>query len=453
MTLFADPPQVDTDITPGTDMAPETEVPPVADTPPAFAFDVAIIGLGYVGLPTAISFHAGGSRVLGIDVSARRLITIHAGQADLLPRDQERLAAALEGVDLVLTAEVSRIAEAAAVVICVPTPVDEHLVPDLSLLKGACDTAVANAVPGQTIMLTSTTYVGCTQDFLVAPLAERGLQVGTDVFVAFSAERIDPGNDAFDQSLIPRVVGGATLECRAAAVSLLAQYALKVHPVESLAAAEMTKLVENTFRAVNIALANEFSDICAHLGIDVNDVIDAAATKPYGFMAFRPGPGVGGHCIPCDPHYLLWQLKRDRIDAPLIERTMTEIALRPSRVVQQAKERLAAAGKPIRDASVLVVGVSYKPNVADLRESPALEILDRLAASGARVGYLDHHFDELRLPSGATLEATVDPASFGADLVLIHTRHRDVDLSWVTPSYAVLDPRYPAKSVTSEKVA
>jgi UDP-N-acetyl-D-glucosamine dehydrogenase len=337
-------------------------------------------------------------------------------------------------------------------VICVPTPVDEHLVPDLAILKSACDTVVANAVPGQTIMLTSTTYVGCTQDFLVDPLRERGLRAGREVSVAFSAERIDPGNDAFDQSLVPRVVGGATERCRADAVALLRRYALEVHEVGSLAAAEMTKLLENTFRAVNIALANEFADICDHLGIEVNDVIDAAATKPYGFMPFRPGPGVGGHCIPCDPHYLLWQLKRDRVDAPLIERTMGEIAQRPGRVVEQAKERLAENGAALRRSKVLVVGVSYKPDVADLRESPALEILERLEGAGARIGYLDHHFPSLRLPSGRELEGVEDPASFGADLVLIHTAHKDVDLSWVTPAQTVLDTRYPARR-TAEAVA
>jgi nucleotide sugar dehydrogenase len=445
MTLYADTPGVDSDL------HPSDAVTPIAEAP-AFAFDVAIVGLGYVGLPTAISYHAGGNRVLGVDVSTRRLSTIHEGRADLLPRDQERLATALAGDALQLTADASRLTEAAAVVICVPTPVDEHLVPDLSLLQSACRTVVEHAVPGQTIMLTSTTYVGCTQDFLVTPLRERGLRAGSDVSVAFSAERIDPGNDAFDQALVPRVVGGATARCRAAAVDLLRRYALEVHEVGSLAAAEMTKLLENTFRAVNIALANEFADICDHLGIEVNDVIDAASTKPYGFMAFRPGPGVGGHCIPCDPHYLLWQLKRDRVDAPLIERTMTEIAQRPGRVVEQAKERLAQNGGSLRRAKVLVVGVSYKPDVADLRESPALEILHRLEQGGARIGYLDPHFPSLRLPSGTELTGVEDPSAFRADLVLIHTRHRDVDLSWMTPDQTVLDTRYPARSV-SEAVA
>jgi nucleotide sugar dehydrogenase len=311
------------------------------------------------------------------------------------------------------------------------------------MLVGACETVVANAVPGQLIMLTSTTYVGCTEDLLVGPLQERGFTIGEDIFVAFSAERIDPGNATVEQEQIPRVVGGATPRCEARADQLLRRYASEVHHVGSLGAAEMTKLLENTFRAVNIALANEFADICTHLGIPVNDVIDAAATKPYGFMAFRPGPGVGGHCIPCDPHYLLWQLRKERISAPLIERSMAEIANRPGRVVQQARMLLADQGVPLTGARILVVGISYKPDVADLRESPALEIMSAFAREGATVGFVDDHFDQVVLESGETVASTTRPDRFKADLVLIHTRHSAADLSWVGDGHIVLDPRHP----------
>jgi len=410
---------------------------------PAFDFDVAVVGLGYVGLPTAISYHAGGSRVLGLDASEARLGTIVRGDADLLERDQRRLAVAMTTDSLLLTSQAEALSRAAAVVICVPTPVDDYLSPDLRALTGACETVVAQAVPGQLILLTSTTYVGCTDDLLVRPLQQRGFVIGTDIFVAFSAERIDPGNDRVDQEAIPRVVGGANPESEDRADALLRRYANDVHHVGSLAAAEMTKLLENTFRAVNIALANEFADICEHLGIPVNDVIDAAATKPYGFMPFRPGPGVGGHCIPCDPHYLLWQLRKERISAPLIERTMTEIASRPGRVVDRAREMLSERGVPLSAARILVVGVSYKPDVADLRESPALEILSTLARAGADVGFVDHHFDQVRLGTGEGLPATRRPEFFQADLVLIHTRHTDADLSWITDRQLVLDPRFP----------
>lgn len=406
-------------------------------------YDVAVVGLGYVGLPTAISYHAGGSRVLGLDASEGRLATIIRGEADLLDRDQRRLAKALITDRLLLTSQSRSLSEAAAVVICVPTPVDEYLTPDLRMLAAACQTVVDNAVPGQLIMLTSTTYVGCTEDLLAAPLRERGFEIGKDIFVAFSAERIDPGNDAVEQEAIPRVVGGATPACEERADALLHRYAKHVHHVGSLAAAEMTKLLENTFRAVNIALANEFADICEHLGIPVNDVIDAASTKPYGFMAFRPGPGVGGHCIPCDPHYLLWQLRKERFSAPLIERTMAEIANRPGHVVQKARAMLSEKGVPLGSARILIVGISYKPDVADLRESPALEMLSSFAHAGAVVGFVDEHFDEVRLESGDVVSATRHPEIFRPDLVLIHTRHSGVDLDWITDAQLVLDPRFP----------
>jgi nucleotide sugar dehydrogenase len=380
--------------------------------------------------------------VLGLDVSTSRLETIRSGGADLLSTDRERLDIALRDPSFELTSDPTRLAEAAAVIICVPTPVDEHLVPDLAILRSACETVVANAMPGQLIILTSTTYVGCTQDLIVAPLEERGFVIGEDIFVAFSPERIDPGNGSLDHEDVPRVVGGATLLCEVHAARVLSWYVGKVHRVHSLAAAEMTKLLENTFRAVNIALANEFADICAALDIPVTEVIDAAATKPYGFMRFLPGPGVGGHCIPCDPHYLLWQLRRDRVHAPLITQAMNEIAERPGRIVDRARRVLSDAGTGVAGARVLVVGVAYKPDVADLRESPALEILELLGESGATVGYLDPLFPTVRLADGSVLESVADPAGFDPELVLVHTRHSSLDLSWIGPDRAVLDASY-----------
>src|SRR5690606_8574069 len=267
-------------------------------------YDIAIVGLGYVGLPTALAYHHAGARVLGLEISPQRIASIRAGGADLLPSDQERLGAALDDDGFTISDDATQLSRASAVIVCVPTPVDHHLVPELSMLRAACADVVANAVHGQVLMLTSTSYVGCTQDLLVTPLTERGLTVGTDVSVAFSPERIDPGNDSYEHELVPRVVGGATPSCELRASAVLSRYTARVHRVDSLAAAEMTKLLENTFRAVNIALANEVADICRELDVPVTQVIDAAATKPYGFMAFTPGPGVGGHCIPCDPHYL-----------------------------------------------------------------------------------------------------------------------------------------------------
>lgn len=262
-----------------------------------------------------------------------------------------------------------------------PTPVDRHLVPDLGALSAACASVVEHAVPGQLLMLTSTTYVGTTRDLLVEPLTARGFVVGEDIFVAFSPERIDPGNARHTQDTTPRVVGGTGRETTDRAAAVLARTAPSVHVLPSPEAAEMTKLWENTFRAVNIALANEFAENCRTLGIDPIPVIEAAATKPYGFMPFYPGPGVGGHCIPCDPHYLLWQLRAERTASPVIEAAMTAIAGRPGMVVRRVRELLGERGLATVGARVLVVGIAYKPGVADLRESPALEIIEELAAA------------------------------------------------------------------------
>ncbi|MEA9986343.1 nucleotide sugar dehydrogenase [Subtercola sp. RTI3] len=436
-----------TDIRHGIEFAhPDRVVLTLAVEPPQakaeFDFDVAVVGLGYVGLPTAIAYADSGARVLGLEISPRRLETILDRRADVLERDQLKLDRALSGNNLALTNDNSELSSARAVIVCVPTPVDDFLVPDLAILRAACAAVVEAATAGQILMLTSTTYVGCTNDLLVQPLSQRGFVVGRDIFVAFSAERIDPGNASFEQRDVPRVVGGATLECEEEADRLLHLYAANVHHVGSLAAAEMTKLLENTFRAVNIALANEFADICSSLDIDINTVIDAAATKPYGFMAFRPGPGVGGHCIPCDPHYLLWQLRRSRVDAPLIEVAMTAIAHRPRHVVERVRDVLSGRGQGLATAKVLLVGIAYKPNVADLRESPALEILSELRSHGATVGYLDNHFDVVTLSDGHVLQNVTQPALFAADLIIMHTTHESVDLDWITTHQLVIDATY-----------
>jgi UDP-N-acetyl-D-glucosamine dehydrogenase len=420
---------------------------PAAPSQLDFDYDVAIVGLGYVGLPTALAFHHAGGRVLALDNSLPRLSAIRGQTADLLQDDRARLAAALDDPGFTLTSDEHLLAAAAAVIVCVPTPVDDHLVPELDILRAACATVVAQAVEGQLILLTSTTYVGCTQDLLIEPLLVRGMEAGRDVYVAFSPERIDPGNAAFSHDDVPRVVGASTRECEKRAGLLLGRYARTVHVVHSLAAAEMTKLLENTFRAVNIALANEFADICRALDLPITEVIDAASTKPYGYMRFMPGPGVGGHCIPCDPHYLLWQLRSRHVDAPMIRQAMTEIAGRPGRVVDRARDVLSASGRGMKGARIMVVGVAYKPNVADLRESPALEILACLREHGAIVAYVDELVPSVRMPGDSRLDAHPDPASFEADLVILHTRHDWSDLSWITEDTLVLDTTYRELSI------
>ncbi|MEV1292086.1 nucleotide sugar dehydrogenase [Pseudonocardia sp. NPDC049635] len=408
---------------------------------------VGIVGLGYVGLPTALALAENGHHVIGFDVAPDRLAAIRTGDVDLLPSDRARLDRRIGTELLQLTTDPAALAAARTVLVCVPTPVDHHLVPDLTALRAACATVVAHAVPGQTIVLTSTTYVGSTRDLLVAPLAERGLVVGQDVFVAFSPERIDPGVADHLPERTPRVVGGITPECGRRAAAALLPASAAVHTVSSPEAAEMTKLLENTFRAVNIALANEFAGIARRLEVDVREVVDAAATKPYGFMAFRPGPGVGGHCIPCDPHYLLWQLRSGPVAAPLTEAAMGAIAARPHAVVLRAREVLAENGLPVTGARVLVVGVAYKPGVADVRESPALTVIDELRRLGAEVKFTDPLIERIRTSDGP-LERHPDASAADWDLVITHTVSPDADLSWLTddtagrPAPPVLDAAY-----------
>jgi nucleotide sugar dehydrogenase len=407
-----------------------------------FEFDVAILGLGYVGLPTALAFHAAGRRVLGIDISAGRLEAIRNEQVDLLQSDRERLSAALPDDGLALGSDPATLASAASVIVCVPTPVDAHLVPDLSILQSACETVVANAASGQLLMLTSTTYVGSTYDMLVAPLAERGLLAGQNVFVAFSPERIDPGNDRHAHEDVPRVIGGVTAECSRRAEQTLSGYARNLHVVSAPEVAEMTKLLENTFRAVNIAMINEFAEASRALRLDVMEVIAAAATKPYGYMPFTPGPGVGGHCIPCDPHYLLWQLRKQRIATPVIDQAMESIAARPHRVLERAREVLSHVGKPLSGARIVVLGVAYKPDVGDLRESPALQIIEDLLAAGAKVEYHDGYIPNLRLADGTTLASVAVPDTAAADLVIAHTLHGNLDPALTDHAQLVLDATF-----------
>jgi nucleotide sugar dehydrogenase len=404
-------------------------------------FDVAIVGLGYVGLPTALAFHAAGCKVLGVDISTSRLADIREGAVDLIASDVARLRGALSSPAFEISDDLDLLAGADAVLICVPTPVDEHLAPHLDPLRHACAAVARRAQAGQVIMLTSTTYAGCTRDMLVGPLAERGLEVGHDVYVAFSPERIDPGNVTHAHEDVPRIVGGVTAECTERAAAILERYVRHVHRVGSPEAAELAKLLENTFRAVNIALANEVADVCRHLGVPAAEVIDAAATKPFGFMPFYPGPGVGGHCIPCDPHYLLWQLRAARQDAPVIASAMNAIAMRPNLVHQRALELLAESGKPLRGARILVLGVTYKADIADVRESPALTIIESLLQAGAYVDFHDPFVSTVTVRDATLASVTVSDEG-GYDLVIAHSLHSRLDPAWLDAAPLVLDTTF-----------
>jgi nucleotide sugar dehydrogenase len=398
--------------------------------------------MGYVGLPTSVGLADAGFQVTGVDTSAARLDEIRSGAPDISPAQRAKLAAALESPAFALSSQAGSLAAADAIVICVPTPVDDAFRPDLRFLQTACETVVAHAQRGQTIVLTSTSYVGTTRELLEEPLIRRGLQPGTDVFVAFSPERIDPGNRSYEQEAVTRVVGGVTEACTEAAAQVLGQIASHVHRVSNPETAELTKLYENTFRAVNIAFANEMADATRHFGLDIAEVSDAAATKPYGFMRFTPGAGVGGHCIPCDPHYLLKGLHDRRGRAPIVERAMAAIAARPGQVADRAVAILEACGARVAGARVLVVGAAYKPGVQDVRESPAVEVLRQLSERGADVSYHDPLVRSLRLTPALTLLSQPHPEPHEYDLVVVVTTHRGSDYSWLEGCERVLDCTY-----------
>ncbi len=410
---------------------------------------VAVVGLGYVGLPTAIALRNAGARLIGLDSSSTRLTAIRSGQAELLLSEQEDLARHLEGEEFVLTSSPDAISMADLVLICVPTPVDDQRRPEPALVQAACASVVAHARAGQTLVLTSTTYVGSTREMLIEPLAERGLIAGEDIHVAFAPERIDPGVEGHEQLLTPRVIGAVSERCFRRAAALLRHTCRELHRVSSPEAAEMVKLQENTFRAVNIALAFEMGEACRTMGLDPIEVTEAAATKPYGFMAHYPSAGIGGHCIGVDPYYLIHPLREQGRPATLVEAAMSKVAGRPRHIVWRAHEELVASGARLADARVLVVGASYKAGVADSREAPAREIIGRLLDEGANVEYHDPLVPEISI--GGQMLRTVDPdprrnaSGFGPedyDLVLVVTVHPGHDYGWLMRCRKVLDCTY-----------
>jgi UDP-N-acetyl-D-glucosamine dehydrogenase len=401
---------------------------------------VAVVGLGYVGLPTAIALRNAGCRIVGIDVSGPRLSAIREGEAELLESEQRDLSRHLASDGFVLTNRIKALDAADLVLICVPTPVDRHLRPDLEILRDACASVVRHARPGQTLVLTSTTYVGTTRELLAEPLSERGLRVGEDVFVAFAPERIDPGVGEHEQLQTPRVLGGVTPECTERAATVLRHTCKHLHRVSSPEAAELVKLYENTFRAVNIALAFELAEACATHGLDPIEVTEGAATKPYGFLPHYPSAGVGGHCIAVDPYYLLHDLRERGRPATMAEEALRKVSGRPRHVAWRAHEVLVALGRPLPQARVLLVGASYKPGVADTREAPALEIIARLRSEGAHVDYHDPLVPTLVVDGLRSRGVEADLESY--DLAILTTLHPDHDYGWLECCPAVLDCTY-----------
>jgi nucleotide sugar dehydrogenase len=404
---------------------------------------VGIVGLGYVGLPTALALVASGASVTGLDASKERLEVIRAGVPDLLPSDLDRLSRARTApLRFRLTDDPTLLVESDSVIICVPTPVDQYNTPDLTALRKACDTVTGHARRGQTIILTSTSYVGCTRDLLEAPLRKRGFVPGEDVYVAFAPERIDPANMRYEQADVPRLVGGITPSCVERAARVLVQVNGSIHAVSSVEVAELSKLLENTFRAVNIALANEFAEIAHTMGLDPIEVITAAATKPYGFMPFYPGPGIGGHCIPCDPHYLLWQLRREHVHPPVISAAMESVSTRPLVVVERTAQALESRGKSLCGAKVLVVGLSYKPNVADTRESPARSIIAGLVRRGAHISVQDPLVASIEVDGVRYRSLVADPDMGAYDAVVVCCLHEATERTAFGDARLVLDATY-----------
>ncbi len=389
---------------------------------------VGVIGLGYVGLPLAVAFADSGATVIGLDVDPTRVARVRAGESFIEDVSTETLGRLVTAERLTATDDIAAFKDADAIVICVPTPLGKSKEPDISYIVSAADAVAGVIRRGQLVVLESTTYPGTTKEILLPRFEARGLKAGEDFFLAFSPERIDPGNRRYTLREIPKVVGGLTPACRELATALYARVTRQIVPVSAPETAEMVKLFENTFRSVNIALVNEFAIMCRRLGISVWEVIDAAATKPFGFMPFYPGPGLGGHCLPSDPHYLSWRVRLEGYEPRFIAFADEINRQMPAYVVQLVADALNDRGRAVRGARVLVLGVAYKPNVADTRDSPAIEIIQTLLAKGARVAYHDPFVPSLTLDR-TTLESIAwrDADLAGRDLVLILTAHRGYD--------------------------
>ena len=416
---------------------------------------VAVIGLGYVGLPLAVEFAKAGFRVTGIDVDARRVEALNAGESYIGDVPAADLAAAARAGALRATTDFSLLHECDAVSICVPTPLSKTHDPDLSYVMAAADAVAKHMHAGMLIVLESTTYPGTTDEIIVPRMVQNGLRVGEDVFVAFSPERIDPGRQDYLLKNTPKVVGGVTPACAEIAEALYTYVTERVVRVSSAAAAEMVKLLENTFRAVNIALVNEVLLMCDKLGLNAWEIIEAAATKPYGFMKFTPGPGVGGHCIPLDPHYLSWKLRTLDYNARFIQLASEVNTSMPDYWVSKVAEALNRVRKAVNGSRVLVLGVTYKPNVDDARESPAIDIIQLLETRGAQVSFHDPYVASLRHEGLETPRLELNEANLAAaDCVLIVTDHAGYDWDWINQHAAlIVDTRHALRGLKEKHAA
>jgi UDP-N-acetyl-D-glucosamine dehydrogenase len=403
---------------------------------------IGVIGLGYVGLPLLVEFGRSGFSATGFEVDEHKASEINAGRSYIGDVTGESVAELVQADRLRATTDFQYLKDCDAIIICVPTPLRKTKEPDVSYILAAAEQIQKSLRRGQLIVLESTTYPGTTDEVLLPMFEEKGLKLDEDFLLAFSPERVDPGNPQFQTHNIPKVVGGCTQDSTDAAAALYSQIVNDVHAVSSARVAEAAKLLENTFRAVNIGMANEMARLCYALNIDTWEVIRAAATKPFGFMPFYPGPGIGGHCIPLDPHYLSWKARQHGFDSRFIGLAEEVNSRMPEHVVTLVVDGLNDERKSLKGARVLLLGVAYKKDINDVRESPALSIIDRLRAKGADVRYHDPYVEEVRFDDahteggGAALTSVelTDEELKAADCVVIVTDHSGIDYTRVTAS-------------------
>jgi UDP-N-acetyl-D-glucosamine dehydrogenase len=395
---------------------------------------IGIVGLGYVGLPLLLAYTKAGYHVIGFDIDTAKTGALLAGQSYIRQIPEKSIAGARDSGRLDATTDFSRVSEADALILCVPTPLDEHFEPDLSYVRATLDAVCPHLKSGTVLSLESTTYPGTTVEEVVPRLEALGLVPGESVFVVYSPEREDPGNAEFNAGNTPKVVGGDTIACREAGQALYAAVCAQVVPVSSTKVAELTKLLENIYRAVNIGLINEMKIVATAMGIDIWEVVRAAATKPFGFTPFYPGPGLGGHCIPIDPFYLTWKAREYGIHTRFIELSGEINRAMPKHVVERAMFALNDHGKPVQGSKILLLGLAYKSDVDDTRESPTFELMDRFRALGAVVSYHDPHVPEIGPTrehaewQGVKSQPWDEQTIRAQDCIVIATHHKAVNL-------------------------
>ncbi|HET7541989.1 MAG TPA: nucleotide sugar dehydrogenase [Polyangiaceae bacterium] len=413
---------------------------------------IVVIGIGYVGLPLAVEFARAGFRTTGLDLDPEKVRLLNAGESYVSDVPTGELAPHVSARLLDASIDPGILHEADVVVVCVPTPLNKTKDPDMRFIRAATDEIARHQHDGMLVILESTTYPGTTTELLVPKLTEKGAVLGRSVFIAFSPERVDPGNRVYKTRNTPKVLGGASPACLTVASALYSQILDRIVPVSSTETAEMVKLLENTFRAVNIGLVNEIAMMSRKLGVDPFEVIRAAATKPFGFMPFYPGPGLGGHCIPVDPLYMSWKLRTLQYQARFIELADSINGAMPSYVVERTNEALNDRSRPIRGSKILIYGVAYKRDVRDVRESPALAIIHELKQRGAEVMYMDPHVPQLK-EDGVDLRG-IDPASdFSVfDAVIVVTDHTLLDRErLLRQANVVVDTRDALRDVVGDR--